>query len=144
MSDNEPTQLAKVIEYLHRRGVIGENRVDDHGCELEFELPDLAYHFKWDIDKYFENYKDYFKDYGFDAKDYLISNIDELSSAMHLQAANKMNDHIFNFSGDFTLPESYIADYGYDREDPSGEYVYKPKNTKNFEQAANKPDFPEP
>ena len=126
MVDNTPTELAKVIEYLHRRGIIGPNADKNHRVDIGMELAVLAYASKWDVDDFMINACNG-KDHGFDARHYLFSNLEEICQEEHLQVANKVNARIFKFSGDFTLPKSYIPeDEEYAEQDYTGQYIPEP------------------
>ena len=125
MVDNTPTELAKVIEFLHRRGVIGPNADKNSHVNVGMELAQLAYGSKWDVDDFMMECGG--KDYGFDVRQYLFSNIDEICQEEHLQVANKVNARIFNFPGDFTIPKSYIPEVEeYAEQDYTGQYIPEP------------------
>lgn len=104
MSDTDrPTELGVIIEYLHRRGIMGPNRVEGLKFDLSWELPVLAYDYQYDIDKMFRYHK--WQDYGFDVESYLFFNAVEIHDSEDLQQVNRINDYIFHFPGDFTWRE---------------------------------------
>jgi len=101
MSNNKSTQLAKIIEFLHRRGYA--NGKEDPSM-LVIELAQLAWDCNWDVDKFMEEVSignPDFVDYGFNKRSYLKSITTEIFNEADEAYLNELNSKLFNFQGGF-------------------------------------------
>lgn len=110
--NDEPTQLGKTVEYLHRIGfdTLDGRKPFEPGCSASVHIARLAREFKFDVDraveKYFKNFSD-INGFDFNAEQFLFKYFAEqhLMSAECVMdqpdIANEINKELFNFQGDF-------------------------------------------
>ncbi len=101
MSDNKPTQLAKIIEFIHRRGYANGK---ENPSMLAIELVQLTWDCDWDVDKFMEDVSmdnPDFVDYGFNKRAFLKSVTTEIFSETDEAHLHTLNETLFSFSGEF-------------------------------------------
>ena len=115
--NNEPTQLGKIIEYLHRIGF------DRHDGGEPFEpiaasvhISKLADIYNYDVEAAVKGYFSYnseLKEFGFNAERFLLSYLRNIHAEyeedvrVDPEYANHVNKTLFNFQCDFSWNDSH-------------------------------------
>lgn len=105
MSDNGPTHVGKIVEFLYRAGIVDQSGSIKDNPQLNNLVVELTYlaELDYDIDLFFKRDRN-LKDYGFNPQVMMDDLIEEFTLPPYeVNTANEFNKKVFNFSGDFPL-----------------------------------------